>query len=147
MRFGVSPFGIWANSQSTKAGSLTRGKESFSTLFADTRKWVKLNYVDYIVPQIYWPFDHDVAAYAALTDWWCSTVQGTKVKLYIGIGAYNGGKWQAGELINQVRFNRMRHQVSGAAFFSYRSFFGKERNAGATRLLEFFRRQSGRKGR
>ena len=43
VRFGVSPFGIWGNRQSTSAGSLTKGKESFFTLFADTRKWVNLH--------------------------------------------------------------------------------------------------------
>ena len=98
-----------------------------------------MGYVDYIAPQIYWNFAHDVAAYAALTDWWCSVVNGTNVKLYIGIGAYNGGKWQTNELVNQMRFNRMRHLVSGAAFFSYRSFFGDTRNAGTVNLLNYLK--------
>lgn len=140
VKFGISPFGIWANRQSTSNGSLTGGKESYHTLFADTRKWVKNGYIDYIAPQIYWPFDHNVAAYAALVDWWSNTVRGTKVRLYIGIGAYNGGRWQKNELINQVRYNRMHPEVAGAAFFSYRSFFGKERNTGAVKLLEYFKR-------
>ena len=139
IRFGVSPFGIWANKATVKSVSLTGGKESYTTLFADTRRWVKDGYVDYIAPQIYWDFNHDVAAYAALTDWWCSVVRGTRCKLYIGIGAYNGGKWQAQELVNQMRYNRMRTQISGAAFFSYRSFFGAERNTGAVKLLEYLR--------
>ena len=141
VKFGISPFGIWANKKSFSIGSLTGGKESYNTIFADTRKWVKYRYIDYIAPQIYWDFNHDVAAYAALTDWWCSTVKGTEVKLYIGIGAYNGGRWHKNELINQVRYNRMHPEVDGAAFFSYRSFFGKERNAGALRLLRFIQGQ------
>ena len=140
MKFGISPFGIWANKQSNKLGSLTGGKESYSAIFADTRKWVKNGYIDYIVPQIYWNFGHDVAAYAALVDWWSATVRGTKVKLYIGIGAYNGGRWQSNELINQMRYNRMHPEVSGAAFFSFRSFFGQERNNGALKLLEYLKR-------
>ena len=139
VRFGISPFGIWANRSTNGNGSLTGGKESFSVLFADTRKWVKLGYVDYITPQIYWDFAHDVAAYAALTDWWCSVVSGTGVKLYIGIAAYNGGKWQSNELINQLRYNRMRYHVSGAAFFSYRSFFGDGRNSGTVNLLNYLK--------
>ena len=140
VKFGISPFGIWANKQSNKLGSLTGGKESYSAIFADTRKWVKNGYIDYIVPQIYWNFGHDVAAYAALVDWWSATVRGTKVKLYIGIGAYNGGRWQSNELINQMRYNRMHPEVSGAAFFSFRSFFGQERNNGALKLLEYLKR-------
>jgi uncharacterized lipoprotein YddW (UPF0748 family) len=137
VKFGISPFGIWANKKTFSSGSLTGGKESYSTLFADTRKWVKNGYIDYIIPQIYWDFDHDVAAYAALTDWWCAVVRGTGTQLFIGIGAYNGGRWRQDELIDQVRFNRMRPEISGAAFFSYRSFFGSERNSGALRLIRF----------
>ena len=144
VRFGVSPFGIWANRQSHALGSLTGGKESLNTLFADTRKWVKNGYIDYIIPQIYWSFDHDAAAYAALADWWRNTVKNTPVKLYIGIGAYNGKKWQKNELINQVRYNRMYPEISGAAFFSYRSFFGRESNPAAARLLRFFKPWSGK---
>ena len=140
VQFGISPFGIWANKQSNKLGSLTGGKESYSAIFADTRKWVKNGYVDYIVPQIYWHFGHEVAAYAALTDWWCQTVKGTNTRLYIGMGAYNGGKWQHNELIDQMRYNRMKPEVSGAAFFSYRSFFGKERNSGAINLLRYIKK-------
>lgn len=139
VRFGISPFGIWANRSGNPAGSLTGGKESYSVLYADTRKWVRNRYVDYIAPQIYWAFDHETAAYAALVSWWCSVVRGTGVKLYIGVGAYNGGKWRAGELVDQVRYNRMQPEVSGAAFFSFRSFFGSTRSRGTAALLRFFR--------
>lgn len=141
VRFGISPFGIWANAKTHPAGSLSAGKESYSTLFADTRKWVKYRVVDYIVPQIYWHFGHDVAAYAALTDWWCRTVRGTGVKLYIGMGAYraNAPGWENGELINQMRYNRMRPEISGAAFFSCRSLFGSKVKPGAAQLLNFLK--------
>lgn len=139
VRFGVSPFGIWANRSDHPLGSLSGGKQTYSDLYANTRFWVKNNFVDYIAPQIYWPFSHNVAAYAALTDWWCSCVQGTRVKLYIGMAAYNGKQWNRNELINQMRYNRMRQNVSGAAFFSYRSFFGRESNPGAAGLLNFIK--------
>jgi uncharacterized lipoprotein YddW (UPF0748 family) len=141
VKFGVSPLGIWANRPNISFGSLTGGKESYFTLYADTYSWMRNGYVDYIVPQIYWDFDHDVAAYAALTDWWSQAARQTGVKLYIGIGAYNGQKWQENELVNQVRYNRMHPEISGAAFFSYRSFFGRESNRGAARLLRFFRQR------
>lgn len=143
VRFGVSPFGIWANKKDHPLGSLTGGKQTYSDLYANTRLWVKNNYVDYIAPQIYWNFGHNVAAYAALTDWWCRCVQGTNVKLYIGMAAYNGKVWNPNELRDQMRYNRMRKDISGAAFFSYRSFFGKESNPGASALLRYIR-SSGR---
>ncbi len=143
VRFGISPFGIWANVKTHSAGSLTAGKESYATLFADTRKWVKYRVVDYIVPQIYWQFGHDVAAYAALTDWWCKTVRGSGVKLYIGMGAYRADApgWGKGELINQMRYNRMKPEISGAAFFSCRSLFGEKIKPGAAELLNYLKRR------
>ena len=82
--------------------------------------------MDYIVPQIYWPFSHDVAAYAALTDWWSSVVAGTGVNLYIGHGVYrlgSGKSWPARELADQLRYNSARPEVSGSVLFSYRSVF------------------------
>ncbi|MBQ8754687.1 MAG: family 10 glycosylhydrolase [Lentisphaeria bacterium] len=126
IQFGVSPFGIWANKKNTKYGSLTGGKESYFVQFADTRKWVRSGWVDYIAPQIYWPFSHDVAAYAALTDWWCQTVRGTKVRLYIGHAVYQLGssrKFSENELYWQLLYNNKKPEISGSILFRYSNFF------------------------
>jgi len=122
IRFGVSPFGIWANREHIAVGSLTGGKESYFVQHADTRGWVKAGYLDYIAPQLYWPFTHETAAYAALVDWWSDTVQGTNTRLYIGQGFYQMGKsgWRANEIVNQLRYNQTRREVSGTIFFSAR---------------------------
>ncbi len=124
--FGVSPFGIWANRKSMSTGSPTGGLQSFYAQYADTRGWVRKGWVDYIVPQLYWPFSHDVAAYAALADWWADTVKGTNVNLYIGHGVYRLGaerKWHRNEVADQLRFNMTRPEINGSVFFSYRSLF------------------------
>lgn len=85
MQFGVSPFGIWMNYKNNKLGSLTKGHESLAGHYADTRLWVKREFVDYIAPQLYWSFSHNAAPFACLADWWANTVKGTRVKLYIGL--------------------------------------------------------------
>lgn len=125
VQLGISPFGIWANKKSNPNGSLTLGSESYSRQYADTRKWVKQQWIDYIVPQLYWPFSHSAAPYAALTDWWCSQVRGTRVNLYIGMAAYqlgSSGAWKnADELAAQMRYNCVRPEVKGVSFFSYKS--------------------------
>ena len=54
VKFGVSPFGIWRNQAADPLGSETTGIQSYDAIFADTRKWVKEDWIDYIVPQIYW---------------------------------------------------------------------------------------------
>ena len=126
--FGVSPFGIWRNNNHTPAGSLTRGKESYTGQYADTHYWVKQGIIDYIVPQLYWHFNHDVAPYAALADWWCKTVRGTRVKLYIGQAAYQLGSrnWDLNELYYQLRYNRTKPEIKGSIIFSYRNLAAPE---------------------
>ena len=124
IRFGISPFGIWANKKHVAAGSLTGGKESYFSQYADTRGWVKKRYIDYIAPQLYWPFGHSTAAYAALADWWAKQTAGTGVDLYIGMAIYRagaGGDWNnPEELANQLRFNSQYPEIKGAIFFSAR---------------------------
>ncbi len=125
VQLGISPFGIWANKKSNPNGSLTAGSESYSRQYADTRKWVKQEWIDYIVPQIYWPFSHTAAPYAALVDWWCGQVRGTRVNLYIGMAAYqlgSSGAWKnSDELAAQMRYNCVRPEVKGTVFFSYKN--------------------------
>ena len=126
IRFGISPFGIWANRSALRAGSPTAGLQSYFVQHADTRLWVKRGYIDYIVPQLYWPFSHETAAYAALADWWSDTVRGTRTKLFIGHAVSRLGssrQWSAPELANQLRYNSRRPEISGSVFFSYRHVF------------------------
>ncbi len=127
IEFGISPFGIWANQATHPAGSLTKGLQSHYTQYADTRKWCHSNWIDYIVPQVYWSFDFAPAAYGAVTDWWAYTVRDSKVKLYIGHAAYklgDGGAWQNYlELCNQLRYNGKHPEIRGSCFFSYKSIF------------------------
>ena len=144
IRFGVSPFGIWANRSSLRAGSLTGGLQSYFTQHADTRLWIKCGYIDYIVPQLYWEFSHDTAAYAALADWWSATVRGTTVKLFIGHAVNrlgSTGKWRAPELANQLRYNSGKKEISGSVCFSYRHVFtpsNPEQRNGVNYVLKNF---------
>ncbi|MDD5698016.1 MAG: family 10 glycosylhydrolase [Victivallaceae bacterium] len=127
VKFGISPFGIWANRANHPQGSLTAGKQSYYVQFADSRRWVKERWVDYIVPQLYWEFDHEVAAYAALLDWRAGVVRHTKVNLYIGQSASrlgSAGAWKnCNELADQQRYNSKRRAVKGTILFSYSSIF------------------------
>jgi uncharacterized lipoprotein YddW (UPF0748 family) len=88
VKFGVSPFGIWRNKAGDPLGSDTNGTQSFEANFADTRKWVKEQWIDYIVPQIYWHIGLAVADYAKLVPWWADVADGTNVHLYIGQANY-----------------------------------------------------------
>jgi len=90
--FGVSPAGVWRNRSHDPAGSDTRGAAAYDESFADTRRWVQQGLLDYIAPQIYWPFSRDAARYDVLAKWWAEVVKPTKTRLYIGVALYKVGE-------------------------------------------------------
>ncbi|MEF9881888.1 family 10 glycosylhydrolase [Streptomyces sp. P9-A4] len=90
--FGVSPFGVWRNVATDPEGSDTRaGVQTYDDLYADTRKWIREGWVDYVVPQLYWNIGLPAADYAKLLPWWDAVVRGTGVRLYIGEALYKAG--------------------------------------------------------
>ncbi|MBB5869050.1 uncharacterized lipoprotein YddW (UPF0748 family) [Allocatelliglobosispora scoriae] len=123
--FGISPFGIWRNGSTNPLGSATDGLQSYDSIYADTRKWVKQHWIDYITPQIYWHRGFVIADYDVLVPWWASVVAGTGVQLYVGQATYRTGasgqpaQWQTTtELTDHLFVNRGYPQVSGDIHFS-----------------------------
>lgn len=84
VRFGISPFGIYRNKQSTTdgSGSDTNGLQNYDDLYADVKLWVKNGWIDYNMPQIYWEIGHKSADYTTLINWWAEN--NFKQPLYIG---------------------------------------------------------------
>ena len=132
VRFGVSPFGIWRNAKSSPLGSDTSGSESYGSMFADSRRWVKSGWIDYICPQIYWYQGFEAADYAKLVKWWADVCDGTGVDLYVGHAAYkdadagaDDANWK-GEIIRQLKLNAGKYpkRVKGSVFFRYQSLTG-----------------------
>lgn len=125
VRFGISPFGIWKNKSSDDLGSDTRGLESYSAHYADSRAWVKDGYIDYITPQIYWNIGYEIADYKKLLNWWADVVRGTNVDLYIGQAAYRTGNskqsspwYGASEIERQLNLNEQKPEVKGSIFYN-----------------------------
>ncbi|NUT07034.1 MAG: family 10 glycosylhydrolase [Hamadaea sp.] len=125
VKFGISPFGIWRNASTDALGSQTSGLQSYDAIYADSRKWVKSGWLDYIAPQIYWHIGFTTADYAVLMPWWADLVAGTNTQLYIGQAAYRVGasgqsaQWQTTtELTNHVTLNRSYAEVDGDIYFS-----------------------------
>ncbi|WP_091552418.1 glycoside hydrolase family 10 protein [Micromonospora pattaloongensis] len=125
VKFGVSPFGIWRNRAADPLGSDTNGTQSYDANYADTRKWVKQQWIDYIVPQVYWHLGFAVADYAKLVPWWAQVVEGTHVQLYVGQADYKIGEpgqpaaWHdPAEMSRHLTFNRDHPQVTGNIHFS-----------------------------
>jgi uncharacterized lipoprotein YddW (UPF0748 family) len=126
VKFGISPFAVWRNKATDPAGSdTTAGVQTYDDLGADTRKWVREQWIDYIVPQVYWNIGFAPADYAKLIAWWSAQVDGTDVQLFIGQANYKVGvstqspAWMdPGELSSHLTLNRAYPQVRGDVFFS-----------------------------
>lgn len=126
-RFGVSPTGIWANQSSLPEGSATRGNEHLIVYHADSVRWVREGWIDYIVPQIYWHVGFEIACYEILLNWWKDIVRDTGVNLYIGHAAWREHEGQNnfnGEIIRQLQMNRESDVVQGSVFFRWGSLTG-----------------------
>jgi len=117
IKFGVSPFGIWKNNGTDGAAISSTTSESYYDQFADTKKWIEEGWLHYVCPQIYWNFDHSVAPYADLVDWWAETVRGTGVDLIIGLGIYKT-EFDDTEFYNQLKYNQKHPEISGSALYS-----------------------------
>ena len=150
--FGISPAAVWA--PSTERCSDSRGQEggmdvacgsysSYNDLYADTRKWVSEEWIDYILPQDYFPMGGN---YEQIVSWWASEVAKTNgVKLYVGTGLYRfssgSGVWTDPEEINNqfdyvLSKPAIRRNVSGYVMFSYRNLSSSQATpkAAATKL-------------
>nr|WP_225869476.1 family 10 glycosylhydrolase [Pedobacter psychroterrae] len=134
VKFGISPFGIWKNSAEDTLGSATNGLSNYTELFADSRKWVKEGWVDYINPQVYFSFTRKAAPFGTLVDWWSNNTFGRH--LYIGQAAYLVNQkmeaaWRLpGQIPDQVRYIRNNNRVQGSVYFSSKSFSTIARAAG-----------------
>jgi uncharacterized lipoprotein YddW (UPF0748 family) len=126
--FGISPNGIWRNKKDDPNGSDTAGMSAYDTLYADTRKWVLKEWVDYFAPQIYWTIGYNAAAYDVLVKYWSDVCKGTNVNLYIGQAVYQiggSGNWvDAGEMPRQIDLSRGTGIVKGHIFYNIDSLIG-----------------------
>ncbi len=110
--FGISPQGNIGN-------CLNMG--------ADVYEWCsKDGYIDYICPQIYWAFDHEVAPYDEMCIKWRKIAINPSVKLYIGLALYKAGtdsdkgSWEGANdiLAKEVRYARS-DEISADGFMVY----------------------------
>lgn len=141
-QFGISPFGVWRNNDKDPDGSNTRaGQTNYDDLYADILLWLKKDWIDYVLPQIYWEFEHKTAPFETLVDWWSRHSYGKNC--YIGLGIYRAGTNDAWkdktQLPRQIRKIRNTPNIQGMAFYSSK-VFDKNPNGWSDSLrLNYFR--------
>jgi uncharacterized lipoprotein YddW (UPF0748 family) len=149
VQFGVSPFAVWRNAGTDPAGSKTRaGVQTYDDLYADTRKWVREGWIDYIAPQVYWPRGFTIADYEQIVPWWAKEIDvsrrnGHNVGLFIGEATYRAGTnreraWRKPNvLLSHRRYTRKIPQVNGALYFSAKDVQADRRGT-TTKLVQRF---------
>ncbi|MEQ9103799.1 MAG: family 10 glycosylhydrolase [Rhodothermales bacterium] len=120
-QFGVSPFGIWKSG--TPAG--TSGLDAYSVIYADPLAWLADESVDYLIPQLYWPFGGG-QDFGTLATWWAQQAGDAPNPrpIYTGHGTYKSdaatttsGLYAANEMPRQIRFTRTNNGIHGSAHF------------------------------
>lgn len=130
--WSVSPAGIWANKSSHPLGSDTRGNQCYFDLYADVYTWIKNEWIDAVIPQIYWEIGYKIADFDVLLKWWSDVVKDVDVKLYVGMAAYRldpkstKEAWQTTENFKrQLELLDSLEQPDGQVFFTAHSFKNK----------------------
>jgi uncharacterized lipoprotein YddW (UPF0748 family) len=122
VRFGISPFGVWRNAERDPMGSPTRaGAACYDDLYADVLKWLRLGWIDYVAPQLYWHIGFPVADFQLLLEWWRR--HSYQRQLYIGHALYKVGDnaepaWHdPTEISRQIELLRRDGAAQGSIFF------------------------------
>lgn len=125
-------------SETAVFGISTQGNMSnnLNQLYADAQAWCSDGYVDYFAPQIYYGFENSGQPFKTCTDQWNELVDGTNVKLAIGLAVYKVGtedKWAGSgvyEWLNtdsmlkrQIEYARSCKNYGGFALYSYNYLF------------------------
>ncbi|MBE2279365.1 MAG: family 10 glycosylhydrolase [Ignavibacteriaceae bacterium] len=122
VKFGMSPFGIWKNGVPPGISGL----DAYSTIYCDAINWLQNRTVDYLTPQLYWPFGGG-QDYGKLMPWWADSVHANNRHFYPGMATYRIPNWSNSEIHNQIRANRSNPKVQGSVFFRARDFISNFR--------------------
>ena len=122
VKIGVSPFGIWRNKSNDPNGSLgVKGTSSYDDLYADVYQWLASDWIDYVIPQIYWEQGNKFGDFAGMVKWWSEHSFGKP--LYIGQALFKATGSDKDfenpkEIIEQIAILRKFENVSGFALYS-----------------------------
>lgn len=141
VQLGISPSGVWqngngivnydadGNASSTGSNTLYGFAHYDDYLYSNTVKWINEEWIDYIVPQVYFALEHNTTPYADIMQWWDKIVEHKDVSLYAGIGLHIAGaskdryfSWSDSpyELSYELRYNDGLKNSKGSVLFSYR---------------------------
>lgn len=124
--FGVSPDGNMEN--------------NYNKVFADVKRWCQSgDYIDFIMPQVYYGFNNESKAFKKVIDEWESIILDESVKLRVALAFYKNGsvdKWaKSGQdewllnddiIMREIMLSRNLHRYQGFSLFRYDYIFNEE---------------------
>ncbi len=125
VKFGVSPTGIYLNSKDPLIGTPTSGKQHFSELYCDSRLWIKMHWIDYLLPQVYWYGAQPGSPFNIIAPWWSTVTEDRQI--YIGLAGYKVGVergWEhTNEIPDQIRLVRQNEKngLKGISIYNTKS--------------------------
>ena len=118
VKVGISPFGIWRPGNPPSVA----GFDAYAEIYADSRKWLREGWVDYLTPQLYWAISAPQQSFPALLDWWIGeNVKGRHI--WPGLATYRAGSGAANgfaltEIAEQIKIIRSRPGAPGHIGFN-----------------------------
>ncbi len=112
--FGISPFGILRPGHPPKI----KGYDAYARLFADSRKWFRQGWVDYLSPQLYWSINNPGQRFPVLLKWWKKQNLHNR---HLWPGLYTdkvGRSWNAKQISRQIQIIRRVTGSPGEIHFS-----------------------------
>ncbi|WMW80091.1 family 10 glycosylhydrolase [Undibacterium cyanobacteriorum] len=118
VKFGISPFGI-GRPDRLPAG--ITGFSQFDKLYADVELWLQNGWLDYLVPQLYWPIHQSAQSFPVLNQYWHA--QNTMQRpiwpgLYTSRIDNSEASWSSEEILKQVDVTR-NNPNAGHSHFSF----------------------------
>lgn len=116
VRFGVSPFGLWRPNVPEGTGG---GLDPYEDLSADSLKWLQQGWLDYMVPQLYWPIDPPKLSFTTYYDWWLSQ-NSMRRHIWPGMAVDRVGKDRGpAEILRQISAVRERGTMMTPGHFHW----------------------------
>ena len=117
-RLGISPFGL---PRPDKRPPGIAGFSQYDKLYANVEYWLAQGWLDYLVPQLYWPRAQTAQAFEPLMDAWAGlNPQGRHVwpGLFTSKVTLDDKSWPVEEILAQVQLTRRLQPSAGHAHFS-----------------------------
>ena len=139
VRYGISPAGVAASSRAVAerhgVDPCPTGSDwQYNGIFSDPLAWYEAQSIDYMSPQVYWPFGHSTNDYGLITQWWGQIAAhfGRHVFISSSISGLTSSSTavQYKEYADEVEFNRTSSldDCPGAIFYSCKYLYALNSN-------------------